>query len=292
MKKVVFIGAGVAIVTPFAADGSVNYTKLGELIDHQIENGTDAIVASGTTGEASTLNDEEHIGVIEFSVKHTAGRVPVIGGTGSNDTRHAVKLTREAARVGADAILCVTPYYNKTSQNGLIRHYNMVADSTDLPMILYNVPARTGMNITPATYAELSKHPNIVATKEANGDIASVAMTRDLCGDQLHIYSGNDDFIVPALSLGGKGVISVMSNILPKQTRDIIALWNEGKIEESAALQIKYMSLIKLLFADVSPAPVKEALNFMGKDVGQCRMPLTGVSDDLSAKLKTAIEKL
>ena len=292
MKKLIFTGAGVAIVTPFSADGSVNYKKLEELIDWQIENGTDAIVACGTTGESNTLSDDEHIKVIECAVKRTAGRVPVIGGAGSNDTHHAVELSKEVKRVGADAVMSVTPYYNKTSQRGLISHFTAVADSTDLPVILYNVPSRTGMNILPETYAQLAKHPNIAAAKEANSDMGAVTKTRNLCGDSLYVYSGNDDLIVPILALGGVGVISVMSNILPRQTRDIVALWNAGKHKESADLQIKYINLINLIFADVSPVPIKEMLNIMGKEVGNCRLPLVGVTEELREKLKVAIENI
>ena len=218
MKKTIFTGAGVAIVTPMHDDLSINWELLGELIDYQIDNGTDAIVIVGTTGEASTLTDEEHVKAIRYAVERTAGRVPVVAGTGSNHTDYSLWLSKEAKQAGADGLLLVTPYYNKTSQAGLVRHFLAVADTVDLPVILYNVPSRTGMNIQPKTYLELSKHPNIVAAKEASGNISQIAMIRSLCGDGLDIYSGNDDQIVPILSLGGKGVISVLSNVAPRQT--------------------------------------------------------------------------
>ena len=279
MKKTVFRGAGVAIVTPMFADGSINYDRLAQLIDQQIENGTDAIVICGTTGEASTFTDDEHVDTIRFAVEKTAGRIPVVAGAGSNDTAYARWLSREAKQAGADALLHVTPYYNKTSQAGLIRHFNAIADETDLPVILYNVPSRTGVNIKPETYRELSKHPNIVATKEANGDIAALARTRSLCGDELNVYSGNDDWIVPALSLGALGVVSVLSNVLPRTTHDICELFFKGETAASAKLQIDLIGLIDALFIDVNPIPVKEALNLMGLDVGPCRLPLVELSE-------------
>ncbi len=291
MKKIVFKGAGVAIITPMNPDMSINYDVLGELIDFQIENKTDSIVICGTTGESSTLSDDEHIELIDFAVKRTAGRVPVIAGTGSNDTAYAIWLSKEAANVGADALLHVTPYYNKTSQLGLIRHFNAIADSTDVPIILYNVPSRTGLAIQPETYFELSKHPNIVAVKEANGNIASVARTMDLCGDELGVYSGNDDFITPLLSLGGLGVISVLSNVAPKQTHDICELFWQGKVKESAELQINMMKLIDALFSDVNPIPVKAAMNMLGYAAGQCRMPLCELSEKNAAVLKAELIK-
>lgn len=279
MKKEIFSGAGVAIVTPMYPDGSIHYEKLGQLIDWQIENHTDAIVICGTTGESACMTDQEHIDCIEFAVKHTAGRVPVIAGAGSNDTAYAVQLSKEAKQLGADALLHVTPYYNKTSQKGLIAHFNAIADATDLPIILYNVPSRTGVNIKPETYAQLAKHPNIVAAKEASGNISQVAQIKALCGDDLDLYSGNDDQIVPLLSLGAKGVISVLSNVMPKETHDICALFFEGKVQESAALQLKLLDLINHLFMDVNPIPVKAAMNLMGFDVGECRLPLVSMDD-------------
>lgn len=292
MKKTVFTGSGVAIVTPMNDDFTINYDKLGELIDWQIENGTDSIVICGTTGESSTMTDEEHIECTRYAVERTAGRVPVVAGAGSNDTAYAVWMSKESKRVGADALLHVTPYYNKTSQRGLVRHFNAVADATDLPVILYNVPSRTGMSITPATYKELSQHPNIVATKEASGNISAIAETRHLCGDELAIYSGNDDQIIPLMSLGGIGVISVLANVMPKETHDICALYASGKTTEASKLQIDLISLINSLFSDVNPIPVKEALNIMGRSAGPCRMPLIEMSDAghsaLAAELKKA----
>ena len=291
MKKEIFSGAGVAIVTPMHPDGSIHYEKLGKLIDWQIENHTDAIVICGTTGESACMTDQEHIDCIEFAVKHTAGRVPVIAGAGSNDTAYAVQLSKEAKQLGADALLHVTPYYNKTSQKGLIAHFNAIADATDLPIILYNVPSRTGVNIKPETYVQLAKHPNIVAAKEASGNISQVAQIKALCGDDLDLYSGNDDQIVPLLSLGAKGVISVLSNVMPKETHDICALFFEGKVQESAALQLKILDLINHLFMDVNPIPVKAAMNLMGFDVGECRLPLVSMDDAQIGVLRESMKQ-
>lgn len=279
MKKTIFKGAGCAIITPMREDGSINWEELGRIIDSQIENGTDAIVIAGTTGEASTFSDEEHVESFRFTVDRVGGRVPVIAGAGSNHTDYAVWLSKKAKEAGADALLHVTPYYNKTSQKGLIRHFAEIADATDLPMILYNVPSRTGMTIKPETYLALSEHPNIIAVKEASGNLSAIAQTRYLCGDKLDIYSGNDDQIVPILSLGGKGVISVLSNVMPKAAHDICQLYFDGKTTESSDLQIKLMGLIDALFCDVNPIPVKEAMNLLGWKAGQCRLPLTDISD-------------
>lgn len=290
-KKEIFRGAGCAIVTPMFADGSINYDELGKLIDFQIDNGTDAIVICGTTGEASTMTDEEHVECIRYAVEKSNKRVPVVAGTGSNDTAYAVWLSKEAAAVGADAQLQVTPYYNKASQLGLIRHFNAIADATDLPIILYNVPSRTGMTIKPETYVELCKHPNIVATKEASGDISAIAQLKWLCGDELDVYSGNDDQIVPLLSLGGKGVISVLSNVAPKETHDICQLYFDGKVKESAELQLKYLDLIHALFSDVNPIPVKQAMNFMGYSAGECRLPLCEMSEGGMQKLLEVMKR-
>lgn len=291
MKKTVFTGSGVAIVTPMHEDFSINYAELARLIDFQLENKTDSIIICGTTGEASTLTDEEHVELIEFAVKRVGGRVPVVAGVGSNDTAYALWLTKEAKRVGADALLHVTPYYNKTSQDGLLRHFNIMADATDLPVILYNVPSRTGLDIKPATYKELSKHPNIVAVKEANGNISSIAKTRELCGDDLAIYSGNDDQILPILALGGKGVISVIANIMPQQTHDICELFFSGKVEESAKLQISLMSLIEALFSDINPIPIKTAVNMIGYQAGPLRLPLIPMSEPAQAALRVQLER-
>lgn len=291
MKKTVFTGAGVAIVTPMNDDFTINYEKLGELIDEQIKAGTDAIIICGTTGESTTMSDEEHVECIRFSVEKSTGRVPVVAGAGSNDTVYAVWLSKEAEKAGADALLHVTPYYNKTSQRGLIRHFTTIADATGLPVILYNVPSRTGLNITPATYLELSKHPNIVATKEANGNISEIAKTLSLCGENLAMYSGNDDQIIPILSLGGKGVISVLSNIMPTETHNICRLYFDGKTSEAAKLQLDLINIIDAIFSDVNPIPVKEAMNLMGKNVGPVRMPLVEMADAQREVLKVELKK-
>lgn len=290
MKKRIFTGAGIAILTPMHADGSINWEEFGRLIDWQIENSTDAIIVCGTTGESSTMSDEEHLNAIRFAVKRAAGRVPVVAGAGSNDTAYAVNLAKESKEAGVDGILVVTPYYNKTSQRGLIAHYNTIADATDLPMILYHIPGRTGVTIAPQTFKELSKHPNIVAVKEASGNISKIAETKYLCGDDLDLYSGNDDQIVPILSLGGIGVISVLSHVAPKATHDICQLYFDGKVKESARLQLEYMDLIHALFIDVNPIPVKDAMNQMGFAAGPCRMPLYPMSDGDRAVLTAALK--
>lgn len=289
MKQTVFKGSGVAIITPMLADGSVNFPVLGNLLERQIAAGTDAVIICGTTGEASALNDAEHLDVIEYACKAVNGRLPVIAGTGSNDTRHAIALSAEAKRRGADALLQVTPYYNKTSQTGLVRHFTAVADAVGLPVILYNVPSRTGMTIQPETYAELAKHPLIVATKEASGNFSAIAKTAALCGEELAIYSGNDDQILPILSLGGIGVISVLANVAPKETHDICRLYFEGKQAESLALQLRLLDLTEALFCDVNPIPVKEAMSLLGYGVGACRMPLAPLSEANRERLKTAL---
>ena len=287
MKKTVFTGAGVAIVTPMNKDFSINYEKLGELIDWQIENGTDSIIICGTTGESSTMSDEEHIDSISFAVERAKGKVPIIAGAGSNDTSYAIWLSKESKRVGADALLQVTPYYNKTSQRGLVAHFNAIADATDLPIILYNVPSRTGVNIALDTYKELAKHPNIVAVKEASGDLSKIAEIAANC--DLDIYSGNDEQILPILSLGGKGVISVLSNVIPKETHEICKLFFENKNAEALALVKKTLKLANMLFCDVNPIPVKAALNLMGKNVGSCRLPLVDLDENKNAMLKQCL---
>lgn len=292
MKKTIFKGAATALITPMNPDTTVNYTKLKELIDEQINAGIDALVICGTTGEKSTLNYEEHIKVIETACQHTNGRVPIIAGAGSNDTVYSVGLCKDAIDVGADALLMVTPYYNKTSQAGLISHYTYVADRIDAPIIVYNVPSRTGVNILPETYLELSKHQNIVAIKEANGDISSVAKTKQLVGDALDIYSGNDDQIVPLMSLGGSGVISVLSNVAPKATHDMCMAYLNGDVKTAMDLQLKYIPLINALFSDVNPIPVKEAMNIMGKDVGPVRLPLVPMSEQKRDALKKIMADL
>lgn len=277
-NKPIFTGAAVAIVTPMDEYGNINYDKLGELIDRQLENNTDAIVICGTTGESAALDIVEHIQAVKFCVEHVNKRVPVIAGTGSNDTAFGVRISNEAEKVGADALLMVTPYYNKTSQAGLIRHYKYIADRVSTPIILYNVPSRTGVDIKPETYAELCQHERIVATKEANGNIAALAKTIRLCGDKLDIYSGNDDQITAFMSLGAKGVISVLSNICPNEAHEIAARALRGNFKGSAELQMKYLDLINKLFMDVNPIPVKEAMNIMGFECGECRMPLAPLS--------------
>lgn len=292
MKKQIFKGAGVAIVTPMFEDGSINYELLGKFIDFQIENKTDAIVICGTTGESATMTDKEHIDCIEFAVKHTNGRIPVIAGAGSNDTHYAAELSKEAKKLGADALLHVTPYYNKTSQRGLIKHFTTIADATDLPIILYNVPSRTGVNIALDTYKILAEHENIVATKEASGNISAVAEIKAALGDKLDVYSGNDDQIVPILSLGGIGVISVLSNVMPKEAHDICQYYFDGKVKESAELQLKLLKLINSLFIDVNPIPVKEALNLMGMGVGECRLPLCKMEEAKINALRNAMAEL
>ncbi len=280
MKKEIFRGSGVAIITPFNSDGSINFEEFAKLIDFQIENETDAIIVCGTTGEASTMNDEEHLSCIDFCYKHTAGRVPVVAGVGSNDTRHAIELTKGATKIGVDGLLHVTPYYNKTSQSGLIKHFSVCAEAASgTPIILYNVPSRTGMSIAPETYAELANIDNIVATKEASGNISAIAKTASLCGDKIKIYSGNDDQIVPLLSLGGIGVISVLANIAPKQTHDIVAEYLNGDTTESTKKQLEMIGLINALFCDVNPIPVKAAANILGYKAGECRLPLGSLSE-------------
>lgn len=291
MKNTIFTGAGVAIVTPMNEDGSVNFDAYADLIDFQIENKTDAIITCGTTGESSTLSDEEHHEVIRFAIEQTAGRVPVIAGTGSNDTKYAIELSQAAGEMGADGLLLVTPYYNKTSQRGLVAHFGMIAESVKTPMILYSVQSRTGVNIAPETALELSKYDNIVAIKEASGNISQVAKIRALCGDNLDVYSGNDDQIVPLLSLGGKGVISVLSNVAPEVTHNICQLYFDGKVAESAALQLEYLDLCNDLFIDVNPIPVKEALNMMGMNAGPCRMPLYEMTDAAKDKLAATLAR-
>ena len=289
MKKPVFTGAAVAIITPMRADGSVDYEELGRIIDDQIDNGTDAIVICGTTGESPTMTDEEHTACIRYAVKKTAGRVPVIAGTGSNETKYAIWLSRQAQADGADALLLVTPYYNKTSQAGLIAHYTAIADAVDLPCILYNVPSRTGCNLTAASLKQLAKHPNINAVKEASGNISQVAEIAAACGEELNIYSGNDDQIVPLLALGGKGVISVLSNVAPRYTHDICAKWFAGDTAGSLAMQLAALPLCKALFADVNPIPVKWAMNRLGWHAGACRLPLVAPDEAVQAQLDSAL---
>ena len=291
MKNTIFTGAGIAIITPFNNDGSVNYDRLGEMIDYQISNSTDAIIICGTTGEASTMTDEEHLNCIKYAVEKTAGRVPVIAGTGSNDTRYAIELSKEAEAVGADALLLVTPYYNKTTQKGLIMHFTAIADAVNIPIVLYNIPGRTGMGFDISTIKELAKHKNIVAVKEASGNISYCAKLLAVCGDVIDVYSGNDDMIVPLMSLGAKGVISVASHVIPKQVHDMVQYCVENNFAEATKLQLEYLDLINALFIEVNPIPVKEAVNMVGVEVGSCRMPLCDMSDEHKAVLRKALEK-
>ena len=270
----IFRGAGVAIVTPFKEDGSVDFDNYGELIEWQIAEGTDAIISCGTTGEASTMTDEEQIEVVEYCVNKVKGRVPVIAGAGSNDTKHGINLSVEIEKIGADALLQVTPYYNKATQKGLIRHYTAIADSVNIPMILYSVPGRTGVNIKPNTVLELSKHPNIVAIKEASGNISQCAEIARLIPDDFSMYSGNDDMVTPLLALGGDGVISVLSNVAPKATHDMVQKFFDGDIAGSIEIQLGAKPLIDALFAEVNPIPVKAALDIMGKSKMNFRLPL------------------
>lgn len=284
MKNTVFTGAATAIITPLNKNG-VDYDTFEKLIEWQIAEGIDAIVVAGTTGEGSTLTDDEHKQVIKFCVDKVAGRVPVIAGTGSNDVAYAVELTKYACSVGADAVLLVTPYYNKATQNGLIKSFTAIADASTKPCILYNVPSRTGCNIKPETCAELAKHKNVVAIKEASGDISQVAAISRLCGENLDIYSGNDDQIVPVMSLGGKGVISVLSNLLPKQTSQICHDYINGNIESARKMQLKYLPLIDSLFSEVNPIPAKAAMSAMGYGEDYLRLPLTPMEEANRKKL-------
>lgn len=290
MKDVIFTGAGVAIITPFTEDG-INFAELGRIIEDQIAGGTDAVIITGTSGESATMTDEEHKAAIKFAVEQVKGRVPVIAGTGSNETAYAVQLSEYAEKAGADALLVVTPYYNKCTQKGLLQHFKAIADHVNIPIILYNVPSRTGVNIKTETYAELAKHPNIAAVKEASGDLSAILKIRAACGDDLAIYSGNDDQIVPILSIGGKGVISVLSNVAPKVTHDICQLYFEGKVKESADLQIGWLDLISELFSEVNPIPVKTAMRLMGYAAGPLRLPLCEMEENHLAALQAVMKK-
>ena len=278
MKNSVFTGVATALITPLTEKG-IDYKKFAELIEWQIAEGVDALVAVGTTGEGSTLTDEEHKEAIRFCVEQTAGRVPVIAGTGSNDVAYAISLTKFACEVGADAMLLVTPYYNKATQKGMIESFRAIADASTKPCILYNVPGRTGCNLLPASVAALADHPNIVAIKEACGDISQVAELASLVGDKIDIYSGNDDQIVPIMSLGGKGVISVLSNVLPKETGEICKRFFEGDVKGSAKLQLELLPLINSLFSEVNPIPVKAAMAAMGFCENYLRLPLTPMDE-------------
>ncbi|MDY3920235.1 MAG: 4-hydroxy-tetrahydrodipicolinate synthase [Candidatus Limivivens sp.] len=286
----IFTGAGVAIVTPMKENGDVNFEKLGELLEEQIERGTDAIIICGTTGESSTLSHEEHLDTIKYAVDKVAKRIPVIAGTGSNCTETAVYLSREAEKYGADAVLLVTPYYNKATQKGLIKHFTTIAESIQIPVILYNVPSRTGCNIQPETAVYLAQHvENIVAIKEASGNISQVAKLMQLADGCIDLYSGNDDQIVPIMSLGGKGVISVLSNVAPEAAHDIVAKFLEGDVKGSLELQLKALPLCDKLFCEVNPIPVKKALNLMGREVGPLRGPLSEMEEEHARELAEAM---
>ncbi len=291
MKNTLFRGAATALATPMLENGKVDFPTLAKLIEFQIASGISALVIVGTTGEGSTLGDEEHREVISFAVKSAAGRVPVIAGTGSNDTAYAIELSLHACEAGADGLLLVTPYYNKATQKGLIAHFTAVADAVNKPIILYNVPGRTGCNLKPETVSVLADHPNIVAVKEASGDLSQVAKLAQLAGDRIDIYSGNDDQILPVLSLGGAGVISVLSNIAPAETEAICQRFFEGKNEEAIALQLRYLPLISLLFCEVNPIPVKAALAAMGYGLNVLRLPLTPMEEASEALLLAEMKK-
>ncbi len=289
MKDIVFRGAGVAIITPFTEDG-INFDELGRIIEDQIAGGTDAIVITGTTGESATMTDAEHKSAIKYAVEKVAGRIPVVAGTGSNETDYAIQLSKYAEEVGADALLVVTPYYNKCTQKGLVQHYTAIADAVNIPIIMYNVPSRTGVNIQVPTYKKLSEHPRIVAVKEASGDLSQIAKIRHACGDDLAVYSGNDDQIIPILSLGGQGVISVLSNVAPRETHNICQLYFDGKVQEAAKLQIEFIDLIGALFCEVNPIPVKVAMRMKGYNAGILRLPLSEMEPEHETLLRKTLE--
>lgn len=288
MRKPLFTGSGVAIVTPFAKD-TVDLDAFGRLIDFQLANGTDAVIVCGTTGEATTMTYRERMQTIEFCVDRVAGRVPVIAGSGSNATPNAIALSRDAERAGADGLLVVTPYYNKATQAGLIRHYNVIADAVDLPLILYDVPSRTGVTIVPETYAELARHPNIVGVKEAGGNLSSIQKTRNLCPEDFSIWSGNDDEVVPICALGGVGVISVVANVLPAEMHALVALCLENDFHSAGTLQLYLKAFCDAMFCEVNPIPVKTALNLLGREAGDLRLPLCPPSEDHVAHIQKTL---
>ena len=291
MKPIIFKGCGTALATPFDEQG-INFKVFGEMIENQIENGVDALIVCGTTGESSTMTEKERKDAIKFAIDVAKKRVSVIAGTGSNNTAQAIAMSKYAEEVGADGCLVVTPYYNKTTQGGLIAHYSAVASSTKLPIILYSVASRTGVNILPETCLELSKIPNIVAIKEASGNISQIAKIAELCGDNLHIYSGNDDQVVPIMSLGGLGVISVLSNVAPKYTHDMCQNFFDGKLDEALKMQLRALSLINALFCEVNPIPVKYALKLGGYDFGNPRLPLVELTDKNKVVLENEMKKM
>lgn len=289
MKKTVFTGSAVALVTPMKEDGSIDYDMLERLVDFQIQNGSEGIVACATTGESPVLSVEEHCKIVRCIVKKAGGRVPVIASSGSNDTKSAVELSKAVEDAGADALLTITPYYNKTSQEGFVRHFFYIADRVKLPMILYNIPSRTGCNIRPETYKRLAEHPNIVGVKEANGNLAENARTAALCGDDLALYSGEDSLTLPILSLGGKGVVSTSANVIPKEMDEICRNYFQGNFSRSRAVFLKYLDVMNALFLDVNPIPVKAALKMIGFDCGGCRLPLTELNAENTQKLRAVL---
>lgn len=292
MKTPIFTGSSVAIVTPMHSDGTVNFEKLGELIEFQITGGTAAITICGTTGESATLKDDEHLAAIKYTVEKVAGRIPVIAGTGSNDTAHAIEMSKEAASYGANALLLVTPYYNKCTPKGLIQHYTKTVDAAGIPAILYNVPSRTGVSTSVSVYQELSQHPLVNGVKEASGDTDIVLRTLAACGDELNVWSGNDSQIVPFMAMGAKGVISVAANIVPDKVAEIANSCLTGEYKKAAAMQVQYMDLIDTLFCEVNPIPVKTAMNLMGMEVGPLRLPLCEMEDGDLTRLKASLVAL
>lgn len=292
MKKLIFTGSAVALVTPMKQDGTIDFEELNRLTEFHVESGTDAIVICGTTGESATLDDEEHIECIRQVVKTVSGRIPVIAGTGSNNTAHAIMMSKKAAEIGVDALLLVTPYYNKTSQDGLVKSFNAIVNAAGIPTIIYNVPSRTGVNILPQTAKELAKNPLICGIKEASGNISQVAEIAAICGDELPIYSGNDDQVVPMLSLGAKGVISVVANVAPVQMHQLCQLWFNGKVQDSCALQLELLELSNAMFCDVNPIPVKAAMNMLGWNVGECRLPLVNTTEGNLNKIEVALKNV
>lgn len=288
--KSVFTGSCCAIITPFDKNGDINFPALKEIVEFQVENGTDCICACGTTGEASTMNDKEHLSVIEFIVNTVNGRIPVIAGTGSNDTRHGLELCKNACELGVDGLLVVTPYYNKTSQRGLVHHYNTIADSVDKPIIIYNVPGRTGCNVAPSTLKTLSEHPNIAGIKEASGNMAQVVEMMSLCADKIDFYSGNDEINIPIMSMGGSGAISVLANVAPAQTHNMLKYALDGDYKNASKMQMEALDLINSLFCEVNPIPVKEGMNLLGFNAGYTRLPLYEMAPENVERLRKSME--
>lgn len=288
----IFTGSGVAIITPFHEDGSINFDHLGALIDFQLANNTDAIIIAGTTGEASTMTDEEQVAVVKYTVDRVNGRIPVIAGAGSNDTRHGIRLAKMCEEVGVDGLLLVTPYYNKTSQRGLYQHFKVTAEAVSIPIILYNVPGRTNLTIQPDTLAELAKIPNIVGLKDATGDLGYTGKVKSVVPEDFAIYSGNDDVVVPLLSLGGSGVISVWANVCPQEVHDMCAAFFSGNVQKAAEIQVRYKDFIDALFAEPNPIPLKAAMNILGTDAGVLRLPLYEASDATKALLRKTMQQV